>query len=168
MSDLILHNIKSFLYERQAPDIGRLDGTLHMCKGELNINKEIKIYKSIYPTYILMERYRGSKNKIYYKVYVNQDLEGNINLIRKKEDANIHYFIKPIGAIHIFSSVLQRVPDSYFTIIIEGNSIHNYFIKLNNMNYSVIETHLQITLQNILYHFEYVDFENHQRFNRIM
>ena len=65
MADLILHNIKSFLYERQSPDTGRLDGTLHMCKGYLTIGKDVKIYKSIYPTYILMERYRGSKNKIY-------------------------------------------------------------------------------------------------------
>jgi hypothetical protein len=106
MSDIILDSLKSFLYERQAPEEGILDGTFRLIKGRANINENTNIYKSIFPTYFLMERWRGFKNRIYYKCYFIKK-GSNFELIKKKDDCENHYFKKPIGSIHILASILQ-------------------------------------------------------------
>lgn len=175
MSDIILHSIKSFLYEKQKPERGRLDGTLYLFKGNININKNTKIHKSIFPTLAILERHRGpsdnkscpSDNKscpsgITYKLFINKNPEnGNITLIKKKEDCLNYYFKEPEGAIHILFSIIQTRAME-FTLAIEGENIPHCVIHMNSFNYEIIEGHLRIQLMNILTHFRCIDFESHQ------
>lgn len=168
MSDLIKSIIKSYLNERQINEKGQLDGTLHFCKGLLNIDPNHKIEKSIYPTYAIMEKYRGLSQKIYYRVLVNKQ-DSKYYLIKNKKDCQSYYFKEPIGAINVYYSIIQELTNYFaniieFTFILEGNSIENYIIHLNNISF----LHIQSLLQNILEQYRYTDFEHHQYFNPIV
>jgi hypothetical protein len=182
-SDIFLYTIKTFLYERQEPDKGRLDGTLYFCKGRVNIGPQTIIDKSILPCYVIMERYRGLNNKIYYKLYVNREqkiendiLTTNIKLLNNvdlDQDLDLdqyeqHYYIKPIGAIHLYTQIMQLTEPQYFTFILQGSNISNYIISLNNLNYAITEPNIQIILQNVLYQYEYTDFMHHQYFSKVV
>ena len=45
MADLILDAIKTFLYERQEPEEGQLDGTFYMFKGLITVKENIKFLR---------------------------------------------------------------------------------------------------------------------------
>lgn len=168
MSDLILDIIKQFLYERQLGQEGKLDGALYLCKGDIKNN--IVPHKSILPCFMIMERWQGFHNQIYYKCYVNPALDDNLNeefkVINHKNDCQIHFFKKPMGAILLIMGIIQKVRDQIFTFISDGNAIQSYFTKFSNSNYDVAEPRIQVLVQNVLSHFEFVDFQHHQYFNK--
>ena len=169
----LLITIKDFLYERQEPKDGRLDGTLYLLKGQRTIPKGVKVHKSIYPTWMRIERHRGRKNKIFYKTFINKDEEGEIQLLNKRNKQEIHFFTKPLGAIHICSRIFSANPNEWFTFIIEGECIANYVIQIdsrmnNQFDRIIKESGIQNRVQNILRHFEYIDFEHHQYYNYII
>jgi hypothetical protein len=163
MADDILYLVKKYLYERQEPDEGKLDGTLHLCNG--SINSTVILHKSIFPTWLKIERHRGSRNRIYYKTYVNKDSYG-IPIVLNKKSQEIHYFTNPIGAVNLITSILQSIPDQNFTILIEGENIANYVIYFSNENYQQVEARLYQQVHSILTHFSYIDFEHHQYYNK--
>jgi len=168
MADLISAIIKSYLHERQIHETGRLDGTLHFCKGLLDIAPTHKIGKSIYPTYIIMEKHRGLNQQIFYKVYINK-IDGKYKLIYDKNECNHFFFKEPIGAINLYYTVIQQQKELHindFTFVLEGSSIENYVVKLASINNSFMM--MQVLLQNMLEQFRYTDFEHHQYFNRVV
>jgi hypothetical protein len=176
MADLISDIVKDFLYERQEDKHGRLDGTLYFCKGHINIRKNTKIDKSIFPTYIIMERHRSPDNRIFYKTFVNIHDSGNefiaptesYNILKiKRNDNNKCFFTGPLGALHLYTSILQNIPNHEFTFILDSNSDGTHVTHLNNFNYMEVEAHLQITIQNILQQFQYTDFMSSQRYKPI-
>ena len=164
MSDIILDALKQFLYERQLGQKGKLDGSLYFCKG--NINDSIKPSKSILPCYMIMERWQGFDNKIYYKCYVQPDENGSFKIIKKKETCQLHFFKKPIGSILLLIDIISNVDKQTLTFITDGNSIKPYFTKFNTENFNTVA--IQIFIQNILSHFEFVDFKHHQYFNTLV
>ena len=169
MSDLVLDIIKSFLYERQETENGRLDGTFYVCRGLLNISKDTKISKSIFPTYFIMERHKDKFRDVYYKVYINKDSEGSINLISpNKDNCECHYFTKPIGAIHLLTTILSQSRFRQFTFIIEGSCIGNYVITFEDDNNIMFDPRVHVFLQNILGHYEYTDLVRHQYYNKVV
>lgn len=168
MADLITSIIKSYLHERQIHEKGKLDGTLHFCKGLLEIGPKHKISKSIYPTYIIMEKHRGLNQRVFYKVFTNK-VNDKYQLIKNKNDCSYHFFKEPIGAINLYYTVIQQQQlegIERFTLVLEGSSIDNYVIKLDFLNDNFLM--MQILLQNILEQYRYTDFEHHQYFNPII
>jgi hypothetical protein len=172
--DDISYLIKNFLYERQEPYNGRLDGTLYICKGILHIYPDTKIYKSIYPIFMIIEKYRGIKNKIYYKMYINKNNEQQYDLInlKNKENCEVHFFTKPQGAlINIFNLMQTKNDVDNFTFIIEGSKISNIIAFVSNINFNISQTdflYLNTILNNILTHYEYIDFESHQYYSKVV
>jgi hypothetical protein len=170
MADLVLDIIKSMLYERQPPEEGQLDGTLYLFKGQVKLVPGINFHKSIYPTYLIMERWRAPNkkpyiNKIYYKVYV-QRTEEEVFLIRKKENCEIHYFTNPIGSMNIITSIFQRLDQQMFSFILQNVSIGPVISWISTVNYFVQESNINERVKNILLHFKHIDFEMHQLNNK--
>jgi hypothetical protein len=161
MSDLVLDAIKSFLYERQEPEEGLLDGRFYMFKGHILMKPGINFHKSIYPTYLIIERHRGPKNRIYYKVFVNKT-ENEVLLIRDKKKCEHQFFKKPMGAIFLIQNILRKIPNDNFSFIIEGNSFAPVIVHLDRMydNYTII--------QDALVYYENIDFEVHQLYNDVV
>jgi len=166
MSDIILDAIKDFLYERQRPKKGRLDGTLYVCKGHLNIKENTVINKSIFPYYIIIEKYRGIDEEIYYTLYKNSDN----SLIRNKTNCESHFYKKPIGALNCIIALLQSLNEHLFTLIIQGNCMSNYIVRVDITELEFVEGffYLNMILTNILNQYEYTDFKHHQYFNKII
>jgi hypothetical protein len=165
--DDLRYLIKGFLYERQPPEEGQLDGTLYVCKGIINVYDDTKISKSIYPVYLIIERHRGRNNQIYYKLYSNTDKTTNGLINQKlKETYTIQYFIKPIGAINLIMGALQSENNSDFTIIIEGSSISSTIAHFNNFDFDERLAQTNMYVQNMLIQFENIDFTHHQYYNK--
>jgi hypothetical protein len=167
MADLITHIIKSYLYERQEPKEGILDGKLYVCMGILQISKNVSISKSIFPVYVMITKHRGNRNNIYYKVLINRDSDGKMILIGPdKSSCEAHYFTKPSGAIHLLTTLLSGNNGRHFTFIIEGSCIGNYVITFEDNNQISFDPRVHVFLQNILSHYEYTDFLSHQYYSK--
>jgi len=165
MSDVVLHAIKTFLYERQSPEEGILDGKLYMFKGHVNMNSTVKFHKSIYPTYLIMERFRGPNDRVYYKVFVHKN-DANIDLVQaSRKNCEVHYFKKPIGAIFLIYNIITKLATENFSFIIEGSSFANLIIHYNrNLGFDY-NRHL---VNDVLTYFENIDFEMHQLLNPLV
>lgn len=167
MSDIVLDAIKSFLYERQEHEEGRLDGTLYLLKGQINLDEKINFKKSIYPTYLIIQRYRDDNRNIYYKTLVNKN-EKEVFLLRLKEPHEKYYFHKSTGSIYLIMNIFQKLRDQQFTFIIDGNCIPPFVVHVSTMNYEYMVHAIHLICMDILTHFDNINFELHQRYNLIV
>lgn len=167
MSDVVLDAIKSFLYERQNYDTGKLDGELHLIKGTVNIRKDVKFEKSIFAKILVIERHRR-KEKIFYKVSTSKT-NNEYKILKHKQTCDVHYFTKPIGSINIIFEILKQIQNEQFTIIINSSNFPMFIYHINNIHMDfILETSLNMILQNILIQFETIDYEEHQLRNHIL
>lgn len=161
--DNILYLIKSYAYERQEPEEGKLDGSFYILKGKIFLRKDVKFEKSIYPTYLKIERYRGIDNTVYYKTYVNKT-DDSVALIHNYNNCEKHYFKHAMGSIFLIMNIFEKLQNQEFTIIIHGNSIAPLCLLLNTYNYEFIQSNLQLHVNNALTHFDNIYFELQQRY----
>jgi len=174
MSDVVLHAIKNFLYERQQPDEGLLDGTFYLFKGFVNIDDKIKFYKSLFPTYLIIERHRRKyeelvndniicRFEIFYVVYVSKINFGFIS--KTRTNCERHYFKSPEGAIFQIMNIIQKSNQNLFTAMIVGNSIGPVIVHIDR---TIERIGIQNLINNILVYFHNVHFEIHQLYNEIV